>query len=589
MEAGSNPSRGRRRLFVAGSLTVSIGVLLLCELALRTAGVGGRPPLFVDVPGMPGYRQANPAVIRRYVGPAVRLPVAIEPIPFLRDKPDDVFRIVVQGGSTAAGFPYGRWGGIAGMLGDRLEAELPDRRVELITTAMAAVDSNTLVDLVDEIIGIEPDAVLVYAGHNEYVGVLGVASALTPGPSGLRVPLALRQLGLYRAVEWLLATASGAYAHADDDPIPLFQRAAAASLVAHGTPAYRAGVEQFDRNLGALLGRYRAAGVPVYLGTLACNLRDLPPFVGGPSDDVDEARWRALLARARDERRAGALAAAARSLDTLLELDPEAADAWFERARLLEAEGEPVAARDAYRRARDLDRLRFRAPGVFNERIRARARSSGARLVDVEARFSAAAPGPVPGHELFLEHVHPNAEGYFLLADAFRDALAADAAIGSWPAGDSEARARRDMPITALDRVLARLDVETLTAGFPFRDPAQPVWQAVPDPELEQLARRLRAGEIDWLHAMEELLQRHRRAGETREAARVARIVAQAYPHDATPSRVAGLLLLEQGDPVRARRYLEQSLRADPDDPRTRAALARLRRRAGPATGEGGP
>ena len=36
------------------------------------------------------------------------------------------------------------------------------------------------------------------------------------------------------------------------------------------------------------------------------------------------------------------------------------------------------------------------------------------------------------GDELLLEHVHPNLRGYFLLADAYYDALEAAGLIGNW-------------------------------------------------------------------------------------------------------------------------------------------------------------
>ncbi len=121
--------------------------------------------------------------------------LAIDPIDFRREKTPGSYRIVVQGASSAAGFPYGRWAGLAGMLGDRLEATFPDREIEVISTAMAAVNSYTLLDFVDEIIAIEPDAVLIYAGHNEYVGILGVGSGLAPAASR---PLVLIQLELAR-------------------------------------------------------------------------------------------------------------------------------------------------------------------------------------------------------------------------------------------------------------------------------------------------------------------------------------------------------------------------------------------------------
>ena len=90
----------------------------------------------------------------------------------------ETLRIIVQGGSTAAGWPYGFGASLAGMLQQRLQATLPRRNIEVITTAMTAVNSYTLMDFAEEIIAQQPDAVLIYAGHNEYLGVLGVGSLL---------------------------------------------------------------------------------------------------------------------------------------------------------------------------------------------------------------------------------------------------------------------------------------------------------------------------------------------------------------------------------------------------------------------------
>jgi lysophospholipase L1-like esterase len=525
---------------------------------------------------MPGYRQAGPQVIRRYAGAAVALNAAIEPIPFRREKPEDSFRIVVQGGSTAAGFPYGRWGGLAGMLGDRLEATFPEREIEVITTAMAGVNSNTLVDLVDEIIDIEPDAVLVYAGHNEYLGVLGVGSALTAASAqetGLQ--LWLRRLGLYQIIELGMASLRSMLS-ADEraNRISLFERAAAGALIPFGSPAYQRGIEQLDRNLSWLLRRYADAGIPVYLGTLVSNEHDQAPFVGGPGPQVDLRKWQATWSRFERHMREGEPEDASTALRQLIDLDPGAATPWFALGQLEEQGGRLAQARDAYLRARDRDQLRFRAPGAFNDRIRELAQRYGATLVDVEARFTDAAPTGIPGRELLLEHVHPNAEGYFLLADAFYDALARDARIGAWPLDAKESFARRDMPLTAIDRIQAAWDVQQLSSGFPFRDPPTPFELPDPRSDTEVLARRLRLGEIDWLHAMEGLLQLHQREGRLEAAAVVARIVAQAYPLDAAPNLASGLLQLQLGQPRRARRYLERSLQAAPNDVRARAALA---------------
>ena len=52
------------------------------------------------------------------------------------------------------------------MLEGRIRASQPTRYVEVINTAMSAVNSYTLLDFADEIIAQNPDAVLIYAGHN---------------------------------------------------------------------------------------------------------------------------------------------------------------------------------------------------------------------------------------------------------------------------------------------------------------------------------------------------------------------------------------------------------------------------------------
>ena len=70
----------------------------------------------------------------------------IWPVPFPREKGSDRFRIFVQGESTAAGYPYGFGASVAGMLKQRLQRTFPAQRVEVITTAMAAVSSYAMLD-----------------------------------------------------------------------------------------------------------------------------------------------------------------------------------------------------------------------------------------------------------------------------------------------------------------------------------------------------------------------------------------------------------------------------------------------------------
>ena len=584
-----------RRLLLALTALAPLVLLAVFELGLRLVGFGGSHPLFVAAEGMPGYLHANPDVIQRYLRGAPEL--AIDVIPFREEGPRDGYRVVVQGGSTAAGFPYGRWAGLAGMLGDRLEATFPDREIEVISTAMAAVNSYALLDLVDEIIAVEPDAVLIYAGHNEYLGILGVGSALASSSSRTATLLHLR-LGGLRIYQFLRRLVSDARALLQSPLVqsPLSQnrkgdsgsarrtmisRAAAGARIPFGSDLYRQGALQLEANLSAILGKYRRAGIPVYIGTLASNEKDFEPFHSPLSGRVEPDAWESGWQAYRSARQGGDTDAARGVLSRLLELDVNSAEAWYALGELEREAGEIDAARRAYRNARDRDPLRFRAPEDFNRVIREVAKRYGATLVDVRRHLEVASPDGIVGDELLLEHVHPNAEGYFLLADAYYEALKRDGAIGDWSGAPSRARARRDMPITAIDRILAEHTVRELAAGPPFTEVPQEVAFPTPESEIEGLAELLHRGELDWLDGMERLLQIHRDAGRSQDAAVVARVAAQAYPTASAPNYAAGMLLLELQEFARARRYLERSLAAEPDDAATLQALVRANLRLG--------
>lgn len=158
-----------------------------------------------------------------------------------------------------AGFPYGKNASPAGMLQKRLQRAFPDRTVEVVLTAMSAVNSYTLLDFAGEIIDIEPDAVVIYAGHNEFVGVLGVGSSFGAGrsPAMTRLLLTLRDWRIYQLVEvrhCIAATGTAAaqrHAHGDGCARTQYSIALDPALFAHG-------VGQVSRQPGTAAGPLRA-------------------------------------------------------------------------------------------------------------------------------------------------------------------------------------------------------------------------------------------------------------------------------------------------------------------------------------------
>ena len=511
---GPTPSRGRRRAFAVLTFLLPFGLLLLLEVGLRLAGFGQSYPLFEPVPGAPGFLQANHDVVRRFMVREEDTPkLWIRPVPFQRVKSPETFRIFVQGSSTAEGYPYGYAASPAGMLQQRLQRTFPERRIEVVTTAMSAVTSYTLLDFSGEILEQRPDAVVIYAGHNEYVGILGVGSGFSVGrrrPVVLSF-LWLKDLKIFQLGQRALSAFGVKGPSRRAEGRTLMATIVSEKKIPYGSPLYRRGLAQYRANLRALLGRYRKAGVPVFIGTLVSNERDQPPFISGRG--ADSAAWH------------------------------------FERGRALEKLGRYREARQAYLAAKDRDELRFRAPEEINAILREVAAEQGAHVVEVQEAFVRAARDGIVGHDLMLEHLHPNLDGYFVMADAFYEALREQGMIGPWDAPVPREVARQEIPATEVDRLYGEYRIRILTSDWPFANRKIRFRMAPAAGAVEEIAQSYFRGWIAWPAAMRSLLDHYRSTGDDAGAAKVAVLLAEAFPHRAEDQRAAAELLRRAGLP----------------------------------------
>ena len=284
-------TKGRRRLFTVAMWLLPVLFFVLLDGGLRVVGYGGSYPLFVRVPQAPDYLVLNKDMARRYFVREARVPSGLHDV-FLAQKDSAIVRIVVQGGSTAAGYPYYYGGSFSRMLEQRLQQTYFDRRIEIINTA---VNSYTMLDQVEEILAQQPDAVLLYAGHNEYYGALGVGSAESLGRLR-RVVHAYLDLKKFRVAQGLQALISSAAASRKTESAPtntLMERMVGEGTIPYGSKLYRQGIRQFRGNLRDLLSRYHSRGIPVFVGTLASNERTHRPFSSAVAPGVDEEGWRA--------------------------------------------------------------------------------------------------------------------------------------------------------------------------------------------------------------------------------------------------------------------------------------------------------
>jgi tetratricopeptide (TPR) repeat protein len=372
-----------------------------------------------------------------------------------------------MGESAAAGFPYPRNVEFSRLVADVLRDVLPGDSVEVINLAIAATNSFAVLDMAEEVAAQHPDAVLIYAGHNEYYGVLGAASRVTI-PGGvtavrlymrllrLRSVLALRN-GIARVMSWRKKPGD------DLDAASLMEILARDRQIPLGGSRYEAGAHQFESNLEAICRLFKTKGVAVFVGSLASNLRDQPP-----------------------------LAAEANAA-------PGSADSAFAAGRAAFMARDSALADSLFTRARDLDVVRFRAPSEFNRIIRRVSTRTGAIYVPVAEAFAAVSPGGVPGSNIFLEHVHPTRAGQALVGRVFFESLlrsrllakADTTRLRSW----SEYASGTE--VTPVDERIAYHTTRTLKSRWPFVPVSQQVdyrGQYIPVSLLDSLAFAVSAG-----------------------------------------------------------------------------------------------
>lgn len=547
--------RSRKVLFYTIALMIPLALLLLAELLLRQTSLYQRYPLVVPVATMPGYVQANPALINRYFATPEQAPqLSPDTQYFLAEKTAGQQRIVFIGGSSAAGFPYGRWGAPAAMLQQRLKRLYPEQNIEVINLAMAAINSYTLLDISDEVIALTPDLVLVYAGHNEYLGIMGVGSAFAGQYShGTKLLyLKLRKLALFQALQGLYASFSKPASFQADRT--MMAQIARHTEIRQGTALFDAGIAQFKANMGLLLSKYQAAGIPVLLSTIASNEADQPPFVSAQPALVnpDKAQLQQALATQAD-----------------------VASWHFQLAGLYRQDGGANQALAHYRLAREHDLLRFRAPLAINTTLARLSSDFNLPLVDAEALLRRQSPDGIIGKQLMLEHLHPNQLGYYWLAEAFLPAVQQQLGLNQAESGAvTPGQALADIPLTEVDLALAEFKVRQLTADYPFVASPQQVNFALSNNPYTELARA-RSNGLSWLEASQRLVTLYQQQGRISDAAKVAGLLADALPTESHLAFVAGQLYFDSQQLALASRYQRLAVALAPDNTDYRLMLAR--------------
>lgn len=420
------------------TIFIPIFILLVFEGILWLAGYGDNLNLFVQNPvkGYEKYMIVNPVIGKKYfqkfeyTAPANDI--------FLKDKPENTFRIFVMGSSTVFGFPYERNIMFSRILHKQLENAYPDKKIEVINTAITAINSFTLLDFTDQILEFSPDAILIYAGHNEFYGAFGIGSNETMGRNRdlTRLHIALMNVKIYQMIRNIISGVSQKIGSSKKDAVhgTLMKRMVGKPDILLNSDEYNIAMERYKQNMGDILKKAAKKKVPVFLSELVCNINGMEPFNSIATDKLEGA-----------------------------------ADV-YKQAQAARENGDFTKSLDLYYKAKDLDCIRFRASEDVNRIVNELVSEYGIFKVPMLSVFQSHSPNRLIGNNLMTEHLHPNIDGNFLMAEAFYNEIIKSGVIGKQVENQDAdwGYIKKNWGYTALDSLLGHHRIQLLKGFWPF-------------------------------------------------------------------------------------------------------------------------
>lgn len=417
-------------------ILIPVLFFVLLEFSLRIFNYGFDNRQWI--PAADGELFLNPEITKRYFYTVQRVPHSNGDL-FDEVKKKNAFRVFVLGESSAAGYPFLPLGSFSHYLSDRLKLVYPSSKIEVVNLGLTAVNSFTLRDLFPGVLDQQPDLILIYTGHNEYYGALGVGSMESLGTSREMVNFllylnkfktAILIRNIIRGILKLFSGDEGASG-------TLMSRMAKDQFIEYESDTYRKGIEQFEGNMEDILVMAKEKNVPVVLSTLVSNLKDQPPFVSIKSEKYPPA---------------GTI---------------------FKQAELSLNSGNIEAADSLFRFAKDLDGLRFRAPEELNMKIKSLCGRFNLPLVDADSAFAFVSSGNIVGNNLMTDHLHPTLRGYQIIGKLFFDKMKESNLVPfSEPAKFSDTEqdsiVLSNFKFTKLDSVMAEDKIKFLKNDWPF-------------------------------------------------------------------------------------------------------------------------
>jgi tetratricopeptide (TPR) repeat protein len=492
------------------------------------------------------WYSVNRSALEKYFPASTPIIPELKPALFRKVKTKGLIRVMCLGESSMFGTPYEMTATIPGMLRKQLRHLSTGTEFEVVNWAASAINTNVILHLARRIADFEPDAVVIYTGHNEFYGPDGVGAGFLEQrfPSLTQLKYSARDLRLMHSIQSWMKGASPSGKPGEESN--LMRQVSRGSRVRLESEESARIFRLFEHNLRGITEVFRSRGIPVIVSDVSSNLL-FPPF------ESDSVRINGGAEALREAYQAGRYLDLIQKGVPLLETDSSNADVnyWVGKACL--SSGDARRAKEFLERARDNDLLKFRAPSQINRIIRKVSMEEGCTFFSADSLLASVSPGGIQGETVFWEHLHPKAFGYYLIASRFADLLAAH--FTASPPG-LRARTQSFLPfqpdslsICWLDLAYADLSIGHLTGKWPFQNyHTAPVVLQGADGALRQIVEDVYSRKLGWDDGCYRSATLFWSRGAIREARTTYEALLEEYPYQYYARYLLGSLLNHTGD-----------------------------------------
>jgi len=477
-------SFNRKIIFSFFTFLIPVLFFVILEIVLRLFNFGSQYNLVIaeQKNGKKEY-SLNRQVGVRYFSKFSTLVPELMPESFSFEKSPNTFRIFCLGGSTMASFPFEQNARLHFQLKKKLSILYPEINFEVINVAMSAVNSFTVLDFARELVNYKPDLFLIYTGHNEFYGAMGIGSVQSIGKNRqiIHTYLKLMRFKVVQLLKTVIDQIRGIFQKPYPETHPdqtLMEMIVNEQVISLNSKDFTIASENFRKNLIDIINISRKHKIKILISSLVSNLNSIAPFQSNFSEDFPkekQLKWKSKFSLGMKALQTEDYFEAYKHFIELEKLKQNSAKLSYYLGKSLEGLCQFEKAREKYKRACDLDGLRFRAPTVFNEIIHQTGSSLEVPIVEMEEVFAQNSTNGIMGDQFFFEHVHPDFDGYNLMIENFYDAIISNNLI-NFPA-TNQSKSSNKMPtdfanfsyITDFDREIGNIKISRLLKRWPFR------------------------------------------------------------------------------------------------------------------------